>query len=166
MMDSICKMIRPLGAAALLLALTPALWARSTGTTPARTAPDAWCVGKAGAEVCVDADGNVIPTTDNDTTLGTSSLRWATGYMLDLTIGDDLTITDDVVIGSTVTEIATVNGLLRLGLHQSPDASVTPTAAGQLIWNITQSPYELCMSTGATAGAWVRFSTPTSACQN
>jgi hypothetical protein len=52
-------------------------FARLTGTNPTGASSDAWCVGPSGAEVCVDYQGNVLPTTNNDTTSGTSSLRWA-----------------------------------------------------------------------------------------
>lgn len=49
------------------------VYARLTGTEPGT---DVWCVGVSGAEVCVDASGNIIPTTTNDADLGTSSLVW------------------------------------------------------------------------------------------
>ena len=278
--------------------------ARVTGTAPASTSPDTWCMGRSGAEVCIDRDGNFIPTTDNDTTLGTSSLRWATIYALDQTIGDDLTVTDDLavngdatlgdaagdnvtvnattftfstswlyfstattpgtnvmtldgtnfrvgvndatpdaaldvggsftfdgsgtfgdaaadtltinastvvvptvilafatstvpgrniitldgaayrlgvnittptatldvagsaVLGATVTQTIDLNGLLRIAVHGTPDASVTPTAANQLIWNTGQTPAELCQSTGTGAGAWIVFSTRSASCSN
>lgn len=115
---------------------------------------------------------NLEPGTDNTNALGTSSKRFSDVQTLDATIGDDLAVTDDMtvgddaVFGSTVTETATFNGLIRPAIHITPDASVTPTAAGQLIWNTTPTLWELCVSTGATAGAWVRFSTPTAACSN
>lgn len=67
-------------------------------TSQAATTADVWCAGPSGAEVCVDVSGNLIPTTDNDTTLGTSALRWATAYILDITVGDDLTVADDATI--------------------------------------------------------------------
>ncbi len=153
MMKSISKLFGRVVALALVLAFgASALFARVTPPAPARTAPDTWCVGRVGAEVCVDYSGNLVPTSDDDTTLGTSSLSWSSAYI------------DDMVVGSTVTDSANFNGLVGLGFHATPDASVTPLRAYQLIVNTTVP--ELCMSTGTAVGAWVRVSTPTLACQN
>lgn len=94
------KTLRLFGAlvcAALILGISSGkVFARLTGSAPASA--DVWCVGPSGAEVCVDASGNLLPTTDNDVTLGTSALRWATGYIVDLTVGDDLTVTGDATV--------------------------------------------------------------------
>lgn len=51
------------------------LLARITGTQP--TSPDIFCTGPDGAEVCIDASGNIVPTTSNDASAGSSSLRWS-----------------------------------------------------------------------------------------
>lgn len=67
-------------------------------TSPSASDADIWCAGPEGAEVCVDSSGNLIPTTDNDTTLGTSSLAWATGYFYDIALSDDLTVADDATV--------------------------------------------------------------------
>lgn len=72
---------------------------------------DIFCAGPSGAEACLDSSGNWLPTTDNDTTLGTSSLRWATVESVDINVGDDLSVTDDL----TVTDDTTLNGLITLG---------------------------------------------------
>jgi len=74
-------------------------------------ASDIWCVGPDGAEICVDSSGSLVPTTNNDTTLGTSSFQFATAYIMDIIAGDDLTVTDD----ATVTDDLTVNGDTTLG---------------------------------------------------
>lgn len=101
-MNKPLKLAGTLLAAALLWGVaTGRVYARITGTQP--TTADVWCVGPDGAEVCVDSSGNLLPTTDNDTTLGTSSLRWATAYILDITVGDDLTVTDDATVGDDLT---------------------------------------------------------------
>ena len=119
-----------------------------------------------------EAGTSLLPGTDNAFALGSASKRYSDVQALDMTLGDDLTVTDDatvsddMVIGSTVTETLTINGLVRLAKHITPDASVTPTETGQLIWNITPTTWELCQSTGASVGAWVKFSTPTAACSN
>lgn len=77
--------------AALVLAAV-AFWAinphrgdaRLIGTNPTGASADVWCVGGRAyantavltTEVCVDASGNVIPTTTGTGSLGTSSLKW------------------------------------------------------------------------------------------
>ena len=99
--------------AALILGIASGrVFARLTGTDPGT---DVVCWGVSGAEACLDASGNLIPTTDDDATLGTSSLRWATAYIADVTVGDDLAITDDL----------TVTG----DLFNSPASTTTVTAA-------------------------------------
>lgn len=95
-------------------------YARLTGTQPSRSTPDVWCMGKSGAEVCVDYSGNLIPTTDSDTTLGTSSLYWATIYADDVTVSDDLVLTDDLTVngdttlGDAATDSVTVNAVMSV----------------------------------------------------
>ena len=93
-----------------------AVMARLTGTNPGT---DIWCMGPSGAELCVDASGNFIPTTDNDATLGTASLRFSSVQALDIAIGDDLTVTDD----ATITDALDVGGATDL------DGQVTIGAA-------------------------------------
>lgn len=62
---------------AVIVALVSATaYARITGTNPTGASADAFCVGKSGAEVCVDYLGNVVPTTANVQTLGTASLKF------------------------------------------------------------------------------------------
>lgn len=62
------------GLAALLLVLPVVAGARVTA--PATTDRDAFCAGPRSAEACIDKNGNIIPTTDNTQTLGTSALRY------------------------------------------------------------------------------------------
>lgn len=149
--------------AALLIGL---VWnipvsARVTGTQPARTSPDRWCIGPTGAEVCVEFAGNLIPTTDNDTTLGTSALRWAAAYIMDITVGDDLTVTDDLAVqgdsalGNGTADVTTILGHFVVAFSTAPDANVTPSAANELMINTTNN--SLCMSTGTAAGSWIVF---------
>jgi hypothetical protein len=66
------------------------------------TSPDAACWGASGAEVCVDASGNLLPTTDSDTTLGTSSLYWSNTYTDDITVSDDANITGTLTVADPV----------------------------------------------------------------
>lgn len=106
----------------LLLGLgTGRVFARLTGTEPGT---DIHCVGPSGAEVCVDVSGNFLPTTDNDTTLGTSALRFATVYAYDLAASDDLTVTDD----ATVSDDLTVTG----DSFKTMVATVTVTAGATI----------------------------------
>lgn len=91
----------------LYLLLQLPVLARITGTT---TEPET-CWGADGAEVCVDSSGRVVPTTDNDASLGTSTLRWSDVLTMDVTVSDDLTVSDD----ATITDALTVNGNTTLG---------------------------------------------------
>lgn len=79
--------------------------ARITGTDPGT---DILCVGPSGAEMCVDANGSVIPTTDSDADLGTSSLYWSNAYIDTATIGTTLTMPDgSVTTGKLATDAVT-----------------------------------------------------------
>lgn len=88
---------------------------------------DAWCVGISGSEVCVDSSGNFVPTTDNDTTLGTSSLTWAGIYTQDLTVSDDLTVTDNMSVAGleTLGKTQVGTGTGSLGVYSSSAIAVT-----------------------------------------
>lgn len=109
-------------AAVLVLGISQGrVFARITGTEPGT---DIWCVGPSGAEVCVDVSGNLLPTTDNDATLGTSSLRFSGIFAYDLTLSDDLSVADD----ATITDDLTVGG----DLFHTPIATQTVTAAGTI----------------------------------
>ncbi len=104
-MKKTLKLAGALLCAVLMLGVgTGKIHARLTGVTGAAET----CWGAAGAEVCVDTSGNWLPTTDNDGTLGTSSLRWATTYTYDEDIADDLTVVGDLfnTPGSTITVTA------------------------------------------------------------
>lgn len=121
------------------------VFARLAGTNPGT---DIWCMGPSGAEVCVDTSGNLLPTTDDDTTLGTSALRWATAFIMDITVGDDLTVTDAMTVG----------GQTQLYTRTSTQiGALTPAGSGYMLINITTAG--LCISTGTGAGAWVYVST-------
>lgn len=63
---------------ALLTILASSVLARVTA--PGATDADIWCAGPTSFEDCVDKLGNMIPTTDNTHSLGTSALRWSNGY--------------------------------------------------------------------------------------
>ena len=95
------------------------LLARITGTQP--TSADIACWGPDGAEACVQDGGGLVPTTDNDAPLGTSSLRWSDVRSLDATFGDDVTVSDDL----TVTDDANITG----DLIKVPVSTITVAAS-------------------------------------
>ena len=66
--------------------------ARITAET---TFDDAWCVGDDAKEVCVDNAGNLVPTTDNNASLGATSLRWTKVNATSMTV-TELDCTDCV----------------------------------------------------------------------
>ena len=110
------------------------VFARITGTEPGT---DISCWGPSGAEVCIDVSGNLLPTTDNDTTLGTSALRWATAYILDITVGDDLSVTGDILktpiasavlgAGGTISAAGACGGVVRLTVTDNRTTDTTNT---------------------------------------
>ena len=88
---------------AILAFILFAIPAQARVTSQGATDRDTFCVGPSGAEVCADSSGNFIPTTDNDTTLGTSALRWSDIRAYDMTLADDLTVTDDATVSDDLT---------------------------------------------------------------
>lgn len=120
------KTLRLFGAlvcAALILGISSGkVFARLTGSAP--TNADVWCVGPSGAEVCADASGNFLPTTDNDVTLGTSALQWATAYFVNLTVSGNSAVTGN----STVTGDLTVTS----DILKTPVASAVLGAGGTI----------------------------------
>ncbi len=148
------------------------LFARLTGTDPGT---DVWCAGVSGAEACVDSSGNIVPTTTNDTTLGSSSFYWASAYFYDLlladdlTVADDVTITDDVSVGGDLTVttkmIAPHPAIQVLGTGSTGDAGgssniVTADACGGVkriqTYNLASNPLvgdtNNTFTSGSTAG--------------
>jgi hypothetical protein len=95
--------------------------ARITGTNPTGSSADAWCVGSTGNEVCVDYQGNLIPTTTDDTSLGTSAKEWNAAFIKTVTAG-----TGGVTSGGDV--VAGVGG----NLFKVPVATQTVTASGTI----------------------------------
>ena len=85
-----------------------------------------------------------------------------------ITVGSTNAITGNATISGTLT----TSGTSYFTIQQSTaprDSSaligITPTAAGQLVYNSTDR--ELCMSTGTTRFTWVRTSsTSVTACQH
>lgn len=121
-------------------------FARLTGTNPTGASADAWCVGKTAKEVCVDASGNVIPTTTNVGALGTSSLKWTNAFL-------------------TGSVNAAQIGLTSLTTTQL--SILAPATTGQIVVvsmltnGLPGSVFGLCVATSAATGAWVYPSTTT-----
>lgn len=91
---------------------TGKVYARLTGTDPGS---DVSCWGVSGAEICVDASGNLLPTANNDTTLGTSALAFATVYAYDLALSDDLTVADDLTVTGDILKTPIASAALGAG---------------------------------------------------
>src|SRR3990167_1648130 len=98
------------------------LLARITGTQP--TSADIACWGPDGAEACVQDGGGLVPTTDNDAPLGTSSLRFSDVRSLDGTFGDDLTVTDDLTVDGDALLATGAADEVAIGADTTPDASL------------------------------------------
>lgn len=77
-------------AIAILLFLSPVAFARVD--TQSSTDADTFCSGPADKEVCFDKNGNVVPTTDNNQSLGTTGLTWSSIYSSGADIDGDVTI--------------------------------------------------------------------------
>lgn len=134
--------------ALLVLVAEKAINARGIGTT---TNPET-CFGDSNnsAEVCVDSTGDWVPTTDNDASLGISSLRWADLQALDATFGDDVTVSDDLTVTGDAfkTMVATVTVL-------SQDTISIAGACGGIL--------RLTATTDVTSGIVNTFTAPAAA---
>lgn len=97
-------MTKHLIAAFLSLALAfgaAPLQARITGTAP--TNDDVVCWGVDGAEACINAAGDIVSTTTNDTDLGTSSLLWNELHLTAGGLTDAAILTADLASGAVTT---------------------------------------------------------------
>ncbi len=150
------RLLALLGCAILVLGIsTGKIYARVSGS-----GSDSWCVGPSGAEICVDTSGNLLPTTDNDTTLGTSALRFATAYVLDLNVDDDLTVTDRLTAdGGLDLAIQTTSQLVLRSDAIGTQFLVQERVAGALVSNA----YNTCVSTAANIASYVYLDVSTSA---
>lgn len=134
------------------------------GTTPVLT------VGDAGAEdtqINIVGDALSYSVGFNNTTNVFNISTGTTlnsGTALSINSSADVTISNNATLGGAVTDIITFTGLPRLPTNATPRSSVTPTAAGELIWNSGSS--EVCVSTGTTMTTWVQVADGTTACQN
>ena len=123
----------------LLFEVSPErIFARITGTT---VNPET-CWGDGGEEVCVDSSGNVISTTDNDASLGTTSLLWST------VLAYDAAFTDDVVVGGAA--IASQAGPLQVVMPASQTIAATETITADACGTIKRITSASAVTTGTT----------------
>jgi hypothetical protein len=110
---------------------------------------DAFCAGPSGAEACIDSSGDVIPTTDDDADLGTSSLQWQDGYFDGIVYADAIS-NDGAYTGTS----GMFSGQVGIGSASSTTiATLVPSQVGAQIYNTTR--YAICVGTAATAGSWI-----------
>lgn len=88
----------------LAIAIAPSVIYKVDARITTAGSTDAWCVGAAGFEVCVDSSGNFIATTDSNQDLGTSSLRWSTVYADVVDAGTTLTFPDGSVTTAKIAD--------------------------------------------------------------
>lgn len=90
--------------ALIFLASTPLLWARVTNQ--GATDRDAWCVGPSAKEVCVDKNGNMVPSTDDNQDLGTSALEFQDLYLDGTLTADDVVVDNSLTVGGSTLTIS------------------------------------------------------------
>lgn len=123
------------------------IYARLTGTNPTGSQADVRCDGPKGAEACVDYLGDVIPTTNNVSTSGTSSLQWKSVEAKKINAG-----------GGALTMGGSVFGVMPTAVTVTANAVIDPTTAcgGTLL---------LAANANVTANAQTTFVTAVSANQ-
>lgn len=135
------------------------IFARLTGNTP--SAPDAFCVGQSGSEVCVDSSGNVIPTTNNDADLGTPSLKWKDLYVSGTSYMSSIS-GSGVISGISITATSGNIGFYPRTLTQIN--AITPTAVGQAYYCSDCTNSAVCISSGTGLGAFVQIGSKSTHC--
>ncbi len=151
----------------VIVAVAGTSYARITGTNPTGSSADVACFGPSGAEACVDTNGSVIPTTDNDADLGTSALEWKDGFF-DGTLTTDALVTsgaatfaDDVTFSSgTAPKIYTKAGFDVLSstpgmLYVCSDCTDDGGASGPFVLVIsTNGDIDAFQVVGSTVGIY------------
>jgi len=159
-MNKFMKLAGALVCAALILAVSSGrIYARLVGTSSASET----CWGAAGAEVCVDSVGSLIPTTTNVGGLGTTALRFKDMFLQgNATIAGTLTTTG----ATTQTGVLTLSAqLVPLQQTVTQINTLVPTAVGAaIICTICTIPYSLCTATGTAAAQWARAGSATVGC--
>lgn len=87
----------------------------------------------------------------------------ANGTKIIFTATPNTTTTPTTAFSITGTSVSVNVSLFTMPISTGPRTNVTPSIAGQVIFNSTFA--ELCMSTGTAINSWVKVSTPTLACE-
>ncbi len=157
----------------LYLALAAGACALAGFTVGYTASGDIWNLHKGGSAhdtpiVQIPVAGtSLLPGTDNDFALGSSTKRWSGIWAYDLTLADDLTVADDLAVtdGLTVGGTSTLQRVTYgLQLSTAPRTSTTLVfnSTGTLVYNSTDAG--LCVSTGSNQTSFVASSAPTTAC--
>jgi len=127
--------------------------ARITGDIP--TNPDALCVGASGVEICINSDGDIIPTTDNAADLGSPGLEFKDGYF-DGTLNVDSLAADAADVGAlTGTDVDMSTGIFLPKAMSSTTLAAYTFAVGEVVYNTTR--YAICIGTSATGTGCALF---------
>lgn len=142
---------------ALVVCTLPSRVRARVVNNPSSSVPDAWCTNGGGsysggnvtgAEDCVDYNGNLLPTTSNTQSLGTSSLVWSTVYA-----------TNEVTTGYNELAIQTTT---QLALRSDP-VGATFYAEERVGGALVTNAFNLCVSTAAAPASYVYVAVSTSA---
>ncbi len=133
------------GISPLLALIFIGVLANARITAPSAGQRDAFCAGPRSSEACIDQSGNVLATTDNTSTLGTSALRWANIYGVSLTVsgsqtGTSLVLTSGVTAASgTFTNGVTASSFTATGTpgFGGDSTNLTGTAASLTAGHVT-----------------------------
>lgn len=124
--------------------------ARITGTQP--TNADAWCAGPSGAEVCVDSSGNVVPTTTDDASSGSSSYRWSNVFTTLLNVSGASTLTG-ALGATTITASTSFRGPIPTVQTVGEGGTVSADACGGVKTITTNGAYTTDTTNSITAPA-------------
>lgn len=130
------------------------VYARLSGTEPGS---DPWCMGVAGKEVCLDATGNLIPTTTNIGDLGTTALRFKDLFLQgNATVAGTLTVTGATTLSGQIVPLVRTKAQV--------DVLVPAAAGATIICSDCTITYSLCTATGTAAAQWARAGSATVGC--
>lgn len=129
--------------AVVFLGYSKVAQARITGTNPNGSSADEFCVGKYNAEICVDYLGDIIPTTANTQTLGTSALPYSALFVSGNITEGTAGTTNSSGVGGTAASQSIISGINVYG-----KVAVTGIVASTSI--PVNSSYESLMSTSNT----------------
>ncbi len=133
----------------LLIVLTSSVaQARLTGTNPTGASADVDCQGKKSAEQCTDYLGNIIPTTANAQTLGTSALPWSNIYLSNGAIDTAKIANGSINTDKLAADAVTAVKILAGSINTSKLASGAVNTAKLLLSGPVDTTKILCVSPG------------------